>query len=109
MAKGGLLGGLFFAKKERPLVQQALATLGRTLYPHVCLSKSRIETLCLLIVGVVSARTVNLSHLASERQTTTKTRRPIAGFSGSFSMLISGPTGRPVLLSNCWALSLIHI
>ena len=54
------------------MVQQALATLGRTLYSHVSLSKSRMETLCLLIVAVVSARTVNLSHLASERQTTTK-------------------------------------
>ncbi len=54
------------------MVQQALATLGRTLHPHVPLSKSRMETLCLLIVAVVSARTANLSHLASERQTTTK-------------------------------------
>lgn len=54
------------------MVKQALASLGRTLCPHVFLSKSRMETLCLLIVAVVSARTVNLSHLASERQTTTK-------------------------------------
>ncbi len=54
------------------MVQQALATLGRTLYSHVSLSKSRMETLCLLIVAMVSARTVNLSHLASERHSTTK-------------------------------------
>jgi hypothetical protein len=31
-----------------------------------------METLCLLIVAMVSARTVNLSHLASERHSTTK-------------------------------------
>ena len=35
--------------------------------PHVPLSKTRLETLCLLIVAVISARTVNLSHIASER------------------------------------------
>jgi hypothetical protein len=54
------------------LIQQALTTLGRTLHPHISLSKSRMETLCLLIVAMVSARTVNLSHLASERHSTTK-------------------------------------
>ena len=34
------------------------------------LSKSRLETLCLIVVGMISARTVNLSHLACERPTT---------------------------------------
>jgi hypothetical protein len=36
----------------------------------VGLSKSRLETLCLIVVGMISARTVNLSHLACERPTT---------------------------------------
>ena len=33
----------------------------------VGLSKSRLETLCLIVVGMVSARTVNLGHIACER------------------------------------------
>ncbi len=49
---------------------RALATLEGILRPHVGLSKSRLETLCLLVVGMISARTVNLSHLACERPST---------------------------------------
>jgi hypothetical protein len=49
---------------------RAITTLQQTLQPHVGLSKSRLETLCLIVVGMVSARTVNLSHLACERPTT---------------------------------------
>jgi hypothetical protein len=45
----------------------ALAALEGILRPHVALGKSRLETLCLLIVGMVSARTVNLAHIACER------------------------------------------
>ena len=45
----------------------ALSTLRRTLSSHVDLGKTRLETLCLLILGMISARTVNLSHLAAER------------------------------------------
>lgn len=39
-------------------------TLIATLSRHVLLSNSRLETLATLIVGCISARTVNLSHLA---------------------------------------------
>ncbi len=35
--------------------------------PHLPLSKDRRETLALLVVGMVIPRTVNLSHIASER------------------------------------------
>jgi hypothetical protein len=49
------------------LTRKAITALTSTLSPHVPLSKTRLETLCLLIVGVISARTVNLSHIASER------------------------------------------
>ena len=45
----------------------AIAALEGILRPHVALGKSRLETLCLLIVGMVSARTVNLAHIACER------------------------------------------
>jgi Transposase DDE domain len=46
---------------------RAVAVLQGSLRPHVALSKSRLETLCLLVVGMISARTVNLGHVACER------------------------------------------
>jgi hypothetical protein len=49
---------------------RAITTLQEILRPHVGLSKSRLETLCLIVIGMISARTVNLSHLACERPTT---------------------------------------
>jgi hypothetical protein len=51
---------------------RAITALQKTLRPHVDLSKSRLETLCLIVVGMISARTVNLSHLASERPGTAR-------------------------------------
>ncbi len=41
-------------------------TLAHTLSSHLELGKSRLETLSWLIIGLVNARTVNLSHLASQ-------------------------------------------
>ncbi len=41
-------------------------TLTHTLSSHLDLGKSRLETLSWLIIGLVNARTVNLSHLASQ-------------------------------------------
>jgi len=41
--------------------------LSEKLSAHIELSKSRMETLVLLITGMIGARTVNLSHVASER------------------------------------------
>jgi hypothetical protein len=49
------------------MLDHALATLEQSLRPHLPLSKDRRETLALLVVGMVSARTVDLSHIASER------------------------------------------
>lgn len=46
---------------------RALADLQKTLNPHVPLGKSRLETLCMILLGMISARTVNLTHIASER------------------------------------------
>jgi hypothetical protein len=45
----------------------ALADLQKTLTPHVPLGKSRLETLCILLLGMIGARTVNLTHSATER------------------------------------------
>ena len=36
--------------------------LQEVLWPHVGLGKSRLETLCLLVVGMISARTVSLPY-----------------------------------------------
>ena len=44
---------------------RAVAALSRTLWGHVGLGKSRLETLCMLVVGMIGARTVNLGHIAS--------------------------------------------
>jgi len=49
------------------MLQRAIATLRDTLVPYLGLSKDRVETLALIVVAMVSARTVNLSHLAAER------------------------------------------
>ena len=49
------------------MLHRAIATLRNTLRPHLELSKDRVETLALIVVAMVSARTVNLSHLAAER------------------------------------------
>jgi hypothetical protein len=43
-----------------------LTPLIETLRPHFALSKKRIETLAVLLVGLANGRTVNLSHLASQ-------------------------------------------
>ncbi|MGY6697793.1 MAG: hypothetical protein ACXIUW_17450 [Roseinatronobacter sp.] len=51
------------------MTRVAFASLFKLLTPHVPLGKSRMETLCLLVLGVISARTVNLTHIAAERPT----------------------------------------
>lgn len=48
------------------MFDRILAPLLETLRPHFCLSKSRLETLAVLLVGLANGRTVNLSHLASQ-------------------------------------------
>ena len=52
------------------MLHRAITALAGILRPRIDLGKSRLETLCLIVVGMVSARTVNLSHLACERPTT---------------------------------------
>ncbi len=49
------------------MVTKLSAALIEKLSLHIDLSKSRLETLALLITGMIGARTVNLSHVASER------------------------------------------
>lgn len=49
------------------MLQRAIVALRDRLLPCLSLSKDRVETMALLVVSMVSARTVNLSHLATER------------------------------------------
>ena len=49
------------------MLDRAITALTSILRPRVSLSNSRLETLCLLVIGMVSARSVNLGHIASER------------------------------------------
>lgn len=51
----------------------AISALMGILRPEIDLGKSRLETLCLIVIGMVSARSVNLSHLACERPGTVQT------------------------------------
>ena len=44
--------------------RDATAALRLTLQGHLSLRKSRLESFCVLVVGVLLSRTVNLSHLA---------------------------------------------
>jgi hypothetical protein len=46
---------------------RTIAALADRLRTCIPLSKSRLETLCLLIIGAIGARTVNLGHIATER------------------------------------------
>ncbi len=50
--------------RERPMGSPAVTALTQRLLPLVWLSKSRTETLAMLTPGMISARTVNLAHLA---------------------------------------------
>ena len=52
---------------------QAITALMEILRPEIDLSKRRLETLCLIVIGMVSARSVNLSHLACEGPGAVKT------------------------------------
>ena len=49
------------------MLRQAISALAKILRPDLDLSKSRLETLSLIVIGMVSARSVNLSHIACER------------------------------------------
>lgn len=48
------------------MIVSLLPRLLETLRPHFNLSKTRLETLAVLLVGLANGRTVNLTHLASQ-------------------------------------------
>jgi hypothetical protein len=49
------------------MLYRAIAALRESLRLHLGLRKDRVETLALIVAAMVSARTVNLGHLAAER------------------------------------------
>ena len=57
---------------DHPMIRTAIDTLSAQLSDGLSLSNSRLETLCLLVVGIASARTVDLSHLSGEMPTQAK-------------------------------------
>jgi len=92
--------------------QQAIATLQGLLSPHVLLGKSRLETLSLIVVGMVSARTVNLSHLAAGRPGSTLIASTYRRLQRFFQHVQLGPDwaapliGRMLQGARCWDLAL---
>ena len=54
------------------MIRKAIDTLSAKLSDGLSLSNSRLQTLCLLLIGIASARTVNLSHLSGEMPTQAK-------------------------------------
>lgn len=54
------------------MIRKAIDALSMRLSAGLALSNSRLETLCLLVIGIASVRTVNLSHICSEMPTQAK-------------------------------------
>ncbi len=51
------------------MIRKAIDTLSAKLSDGLSLSNSRLETLCLLVIGIAGVRTVNLSHIRGEMPT----------------------------------------
>ncbi|WP_394156141.1 hypothetical protein [Loktanella salsilacus] len=83
---------------KRPMPNRAIAALTEILRPETELSKSRVETLCLMVLGMVGARSVNLSHIACERPGMVQTASTYRGLQRFF---------RHVRLDEDWALPLL--
>ena len=54
------------------MIRKAIDTLSKKLSGGLALSNSRLETLSLLVIGIASVRTVNLSHISGEMPTQAK-------------------------------------
>lgn len=69
----------------------SFAALTETLTHHLELSKSRVATFAMLIVGMIGSRTVNLSHIASERGSPVKIASTYRRFQRFFQHVDPGP------------------
>ena len=54
------------------MIRKVIGTLSTKLSDGLSLSNSSLETLCLLVIGIASVRTVNLSHISGEMPTQAK-------------------------------------
>ncbi len=54
------------------MIRKAIDTLSAKLSDGLSLNNSRLETLCLPVIGIASVRTVNLSHIRGEMPTQAK-------------------------------------
>lgn len=54
------------------MIRKAIDALSMRLSGGLALGNSRLETLCLLVIGIASVRTVNLSHICGEMPTQAK-------------------------------------
>ena len=85
--------GLFEFTMEHPMIHTAIDTLSAKRSDGLSVSNIRLETLCLLVVGIASARTVNLSHLSGEMPTQAKVDSTTVVYSVSCSMWFLGRIG----------------
>jgi hypothetical protein len=77
---------------------KALTTLKGRLSPHLALSNSRLEAICLLIVRMVNAQTANLSYLAREFPSGTKVESTYRRLQRFFQHVNLGPDWAAPLL-----------
>lgn len=73
---------------------QAITAIEGIPGPHVALGESRLETLYLLVTGMVSARTVNLGHVACARPGTARIASTYRRLQRFFQPRFSNGTGR---------------
>ena len=94
------------------MIRKAIDTLSEKLSGGFSLSKSRLETLCLLIIGVASVRTVNLSHICAEMPTAAKIESTYRRLQRFFQFVdlgsdwLAAPIVQMLGLSGKWYLSL---
>ena len=64
--------GLCNSESSIPMIRKTIDSLSAQLSNSVPLSKNRLEVLSLMIVGMTSSRTPNLSHISSKLPTAAK-------------------------------------
>ena len=64
--------GIFEFTMDHPMIRTGIDTLSAKRSDGLSVSNGLVETVCLLLVGIASARTVNLSSLSGEMPTQAK-------------------------------------
>ena len=94
------------------MIRKAIDTLSAKLSDRLPLSNSRLETFYLLVIGIASVRTVNLSHISGEMPTQAKVESTYRRLQRFFQHVILGEdwSARLVIrmlgLSGTWTLCL---